>query len=301
MVNGTLNRAYDAFNRSTGYVLLDSTTPPNAVTAATYNYDTTGNFSQIQGDTIPASLASGISTTALVPSAFTYSRITNSSLLASVTGPAHTVTNTYESNRDVLIFRQNKITVGANTNAIASQYDYTINAIGQRTVRSQSGIAFTTASTDSFSYNTRGEVITSANNQNSILNRAFNYDPIGNRLTATDGTGSTAIAKTYSSNLLNQYTQIQTTPPVPPMTSSLAYDDDGNMLSDGTGKIYGWDCENRLIQVTLPNGEFVKNYYDAQSRRVKHEHITTVATGTTTYLHDGWNVLILTCQQKSLN
>ncbi|MDR0535397.1 MAG: hypothetical protein LBG65_03460 [Puniceicoccales bacterium] len=32
-------------------------------------------------------------------------------MLSAVTGPAHTVTNTYESNRDILITKQNKVTV----------------------------------------------------------------------------------------------------------------------------------------------------------------------------------------------
>ena len=145
--------------------------------------------------------------------------------------------------------------------------------------------------TVNFSYNTRGEVVASINNQNSILNRAFGYDPIGNRLTTTEGAGATVIFKTYASNFLNQYTQIQATPPVPPSTNSPIYDDDGNMLTDGTGKVYTWDCENRLIQVSLPNNESVKYYYDAQSRRVKREHIAAGAAETTTYLYDGWNVI----------
>jgi RHS repeat-associated protein len=73
------------------------------------------------------------------------------------------------------------------------------------------------------------------------------------------------------------------------------YDDDGNTLTDGTGKIYTWDCENRLIQVTLQNAtattEIVRYYYDGISRRVKREHIIPTKTTTTTYLYDGWNVI----------
>ncbi|MDR0535396.1 MAG: hypothetical protein LBG65_03455 [Puniceicoccales bacterium] len=87
--------------------------------------------------------------------------------------------------------------------------------------------------------------------------------------------------------------------PPPPATAPLTYDADGNMLTDGTGKTYVWDCENRWIQVTLPNNELVKYHYDAGSRRVKREHIVTTSsenlsettTETITYLYDGWNVI----------
>jgi RHS repeat-associated protein len=83
----------------------------------------------------------------------------------------------------------------------------------------------------------------------------------------------------------------QTNVPTPPTTLTPTYDDDGNTLTDGTGKIYTWDCENRLTQVTLPNSEIVRYYYDGISRRIKREHITPTKTTTTTYLYDGWNVI----------
>jgi RHS repeat-associated protein len=83
----------------------------------------------------------------------------------------------------------------------------------------------------------------------------------------------------------------QTNVPTPPTTLTPTYDDDGNTLTDGTGKVFVWDAENRLTQVTLPNNEIVRYYYDTNSHRVKREHITPTKTETTTYLHDGWNVI----------
>ena len=59
-----------------------------------------------------------------------------------VTHPVHTGSNTYEPNRDVLTSKQNRIPIGTNTNNIVSPYDYTVNAIGQRVSRTQSGTAF---------------------------------------------------------------------------------------------------------------------------------------------------------------
>ena len=107
--------------------------------------------------------------------------------IITVVGPIHTVTNTYEPNRAVLATKQNRVTTGPNTNAIVSQYDYTVNALGQRTTRTQTGTAFTTANTDNFTYNPRSEVVNSTNNLASTLNRSYSYDPIGNRLAATEG------------------------------------------------------------------------------------------------------------------
>ena len=129
---------------------------------------------------------------------FTYTRVANSDIIASVTGPAHTVTNTYEANRDVLLSKQNKIL----SDIIVSQFDYSVNPIGQRTSRSQTGTAFAAASTDTFAYNPRGEVTGSTNSLNSVLDRAYAYDPIGNRLTATEGTET----KSYASNSLGHET-----------------------------------------------------------------------------------------------
>jgi RHS repeat-associated protein len=73
------------------------------------------------------------------------------------------------------------------------------------------------------------------------------------------------------------------------------------MLTDGMGKTYVWDCENRLIQVDLPNNEIVKYCYDGASRRVKREHITPTLDDTTTYLYDGWNVLHESNQKSQIS
>ena len=275
-LNGTLHRAYDAYNRPTGYALAN-TAGDDVLTAATYGYDNRGRFAQVHGDTVPAGVPSIAHS--LSPLSFSYARLANSDLINTVTGPAHSVTNTYESNRDVLLSKQNATL----SNSIVSQFDYSVNPIGQRTSRTQTGAAFTVSSTDNFNYNSRGEVINSTNNINPALDRAYAYDPIGNRLTATEGTE----AKSYTANGLNQYLSVTSASSV----VNPSYDADGNMLTDGEGKTYTWDGENRLIQVTLPNSEIVRYSYDGQSRRVKREHFSSAATETTTYLYDGWNVI----------
>jgi RHS repeat-associated protein len=101
---------------------------------------------------------------------------------------------------------------------------------------------------------------------------------------------------TYAYTPLGQQANV----PTPPPTLTPTYDDDGNTLTDGTGKIYTWDCENRLTQVTLPNNEIVRYYYDTNSRRVKREHITPTKTEITYYLYDEWNVIHETITQDEI-
>ena len=69
---------------------------------------------------------------------------------------------------------------------------------------------------------------------------------------------------------------------------SYSYDNNGNTLTDASGKTYAWDFENRLKQVTLPGqGGTVSFKYDPFGRRVQKAS----ASGTTNYLYDGVNVL----------
>ena len=92
---------------------------------------------------------------------------------------------------------------------------------------------------------------------------------LGNR-TAAEG-------KAYTSNSLNQYTQVNTAP--------LVYDTNGNLVSDGAWT-YGYDYENRLIAAS--NGTVAAAYrYDPFGRRVAR----TVNSTTTSYLYDGDQVI----------
>jgi hypothetical protein len=118
-----LDRSQDTLLRDSGYSLGSTPAPgvgggapppPELVTSYAYN-PTDGRLSTVGRGDIP------------VPQSFNYTYLANSNLIATVTGPAHTVTNTYEPNRDVLDVKENK----AGT-SVVSRYDYTVNAIGQR-------------------------------------------------------------------------------------------------------------------------------------------------------------------------
>jgi hypothetical protein len=135
------------------------------------------------------------------PSQFNYSYVPNSNLLATITGPAHTVTNYYEPNRDVLDIKQNK----AGTTLI-SQYDYLVNALGQRSNVAQTGTAFAAARSTAWAYDPLGQV-TRADSTIPGLDRAYTFDMIGNRLKTADSL-TLPVANNYTPNALNQYSSI---------------------------------------------------------------------------------------------
>ena len=190
-------------------------------------------------------------------------------------GPAHTVTNSYDPTRNVLLNKENK----AGT-TIISNYAYDVNAIGQRTDVSQSGSAFATARDIAWGYDPLGQV-TKADSTIPGLDRAYQYDLIGNRVKSADSLTLPATAN-YATNPLNQYTAVATLNP--------SYDLDGNATAYplpanvSANSTLTWDAENRMISSTV--GITTTTYqYEASSRRIAK----TTATGTTLYLYDAWN------------
>jgi RHS repeat-associated protein len=261
----------------------------------TYGYDASGRLSPI---TSPAG-------------AFTYAYTPGSSLIATVTtfplplgegqgeGAQLTVTNTWESNRDVLDVKDNRI---PSTTTPISRFDYNVNNIGQRTGVTTTGTAFPSQPADwIWGYDALGQVV-SADSPNNDNDRAYEYDQIGNRKKSADGelvtTGSSAI--TYDPNPLNQYSSVGSFSPT--------YDADGNqkdaqILPFGSSSlvscVYHWDAENRLVAVKDTNGADIVTYlYDSQSRRVARVQGSSV----TLYLYDAWNCLAeYTLQNSSFN
>jgi RHS repeat-associated protein len=248
----SLTRSTDVLGRSTGYSLMDG--GQSSVIAATYGYDATSRL-QIVTD--------GIDT-------FTYGYEANSNLLASLTAPQHTVDYSYETNRDVMIAIDNKL-----SGTSYSKYAYTYDELGRRSDRTQSGTALT-AYTDTFAYNSRSEVEGSTNDDADLstdprFNPAYTYDQIGNRKSST----GVSPVPSYVSNELNQY--------VDPVTLDSPYVEDGNLETNGTWT-YSWNNENRLKSAT--NGTTTIDFlYDYQGRLVEKDDGTNVEV----YVYDGWN------------
>ena len=98
---------------------------------------------------------------------FYYAYTLNSNLLATVSGPIHTVTNHWEPDHDHLDLKQNKV-----GSSVISGHDCAVNAIGQRT-----GIA--------------------------TSNRAYQYDAIGNRQKTANSLTLPAAKTTLRTHLTN--------------------------------------------------------------------------------------------------
>ena len=267
-----LDRSRDALGRATGYTLQGSVgVPPASMESqTTYGYSpTTGRLETITDGT----------------TAFRYDYLANSNLIQSVTasaGAIHDVTNVWEPNRNVLASKQNKVGT-----TVVSQYDYSVNAIGQRTNLATSGSAFANAPSWLWGYDSLGQVISADSNVNTN-DRTYQYDTIGNRLQSGAGVSPAAIT-TYTANALNQYSQISNSQILNP-----SYDDDGNATAyplpaaPTTNSTLAWDAENRLLETTVgTSGPLVRYSYDSQSRRIAK----TVGTTTTVYVYDGWNCI----------
>lgn len=157
---------------------------------------------------------------------------------------------------------------------MVSDYSYTLDARGRRTVRGQSGTAFASAHEDSFAYDYLGQLLAVANDtfSSTAYNPVYRFDGIGNRDgVIVDVSGSV----NYVANGLNQYVTVGTVTP--------SYDADGNLSAYGAWT-YTWDGENRLIGAT--NGTTTLGFeYDYQGRLVRRDDGSTE----TVYLYDGWN------------
>ena len=130
----------------------------------------------------------------------------------------------------------------------ASEVAYTLNDKDQRTAAS-----YAVGGAWSYSYDDKSQVTGAIGNNTTF---SYAYDGIGNRLTAAEGSDTWS----YTSNLLNQYTAINSNQPT--------YDADGNMLTTGDGWLYTWNGENRLIRAENSD-TLVEMAYDYMGRRIE--------------------------------
>ncbi len=247
---------------------LGTTSDPDSDYDVVYAYDTAGRLKTVTD----------------LNGSHTYGYLANSPLRETLTSPVHTTTTTYEPYRNVVANVENKVGT-----TIISNYGYTVNELGQRTARTNTGTAFSTTSTDNFTYNAKGEVTGSTNATIPAYDQTYSYDDIGNRTSSSAGI---LPAVSYSANGLNQYTAIGAASPT--------HDLDGNQLTTGTGQVYTWDAENRLISVEpampLTGDKRQVNTYDGQSRRVRKQVYTYTGSAWSLvtdekFIYDGWNVV----------
>ena len=153
----------------------------------------------------------------------------------------------------------------------ANEVSYTLNAKDQRTAAT-----YANAGLWNFTYDDKGQV-TGANG--SSKSYTYSYDGIGNRLTANENSAVT----NYTSNLLNQYTLINSAVP--------NYDADGNMTSSGNGWVYTYNGENRITQATK-GSTTVTMAYDYAGRRIsKTVTVSGVVQNSYKYVYDGFKLI----------
>lgn len=152
------------------------------------------------------------------------------------------------------------------TNKI-SQFDYTYDKVGNRKTMA------TLSGTHSYTYDNIYQ-LTAVSYPSGYFapNATFNYDAVGNRDTVVSGSTTT-----YSTNSLNQYTQVG--------AASYTNDDNGSLTNDGTF-IYGYDFENRITSATKA-GTTATYKYDPLGRRIDK----TVNGTSTTFFYDGDQVI----------
>lgn len=152
---------------------------------------------------------------------------------------------------------------------------YTLDNAGNRTtkVNQLNGI------TENYTYDPVYQLTQVQQTINGVQNttESYSYDAEGNRLSSLN-------VSSYTYNNSNELTSSSA-------GYSYTYDANGNTLTktsaSGTTQ-YTWDFEDRLTNVTLPNGNgTVSIKYDSFGRRVQKMG----SNGTTNYLYDGDNLL----------
>ena len=112
-----------------------------------------------------------------------------------------------------------------------------------------------------------------------MLGTAWAYDKAGNRTNVNDA----GQAIRYTANTLNQYTAINGKAP--------SHNRNGDLLNDGSTRSFTWSGRSEILNVTtqVAVGTTAKESftYDGLQRRISR----TDATGTTFFIHDGWNVI----------
>jgi hypothetical protein len=194
--SNVITRSTDAFGRDTGFSLSGS------LYAVTYGYDTFGRFHSVSSSVQSAQ------------SVATYTYPPGSDLVSGMTASSGFLwTRAYESGRSLITSVENRY-----GETVISRYDYENDALGRRTSRADSGLAFANPAFDAYAYNGRSEVTGAqryhgtdvSDTSTAYGGREFGYayDPIGNRTSASETIGGSTLAKTYTANALNQYTAI---------------------------------------------------------------------------------------------
>ncbi|MBN1907301.1 MAG: RHS repeat-associated core domain-containing protein [Deltaproteobacteria bacterium] len=218
-------------------------------------------------------------------------------------GAGYTVTYGYEAGTGR--FRSGDWSAGGQTGSAVYGYLNNSDLIQQLSINNSLLTTFTYEADRNLTTQVKNEF-----NSQLISQYDYNYNSLGLR-EHSDTSGSaftgtpiepTPETSTYTTNSLNQYTQI-TKDNGQVTTDTLTYDDDGNLSSIVTGnntKLYKYNAENRLTIVepaTPADGDKkVEFVYDYMGRRVQkkvyiYESSAYSLQSIHLFLFDGWNMI----------
>ena len=177
--------------------------------------------------------------------------------------------------------------IHSNSTAQLARFDYTLNAVGNRTSKTQTGGSGFGTTAEQYAYDAIDQIIGVDYSLTNVITRSvsYQYDPVGNRQQVQEQAGTNAVTTAYTANVLNQYTVVGADVPI--------YDANGN-LGGQAGWSYTYDAQNRLVSATDGTSTTVFSY-DARNRCVARK---TTQKGVqyfmnpTVYLtYDGWNLI----------
>ena len=200
-------------------------------------------------------------------------------------------------------------TLSNSTAAVLEQHAWRYDKIGNRTSRSV-GVPPTLSNTQT-THNNRNQIVSEqpggwmrvrgTTNEPAtvrVKSNANSFTPAttdsGNQftgwVTTTPGANSVTIEATDTSPNANPRTN-QYTINVIGTSRTPAYDANGNTTANGTGQLYDWDAENRLIKITYADNSYSEFTYDGLSRRVRITEKTAgnAVTSDKRYLWAGGN------------
>ena len=152
---------------------------------------------------------------------------------------------------------------------LLSQYDYTYDASGRRTMMTLTDGADQSlrSGSQTYGYDPLGQLTSVQYTEPGAVQASssvtYTYDAAGNRV-SVEREGLGAFFEVYDPNPLNQYEQVGDT--------TYEFDKDGNLIAqNGTEFEYLYDVENRLVEVKTPNGKWTYEY-DSFGNRVSTMH-----------------------------
>lgn len=245
----------------------------------TYSYDANGNLARITypgGRQVTYTLDSADRITQVSGShggpSTTYATISNylpyGSYQSLSFGNGQSTTVTYDNR-----YQFDGQTVGSGPQLLS--HDYSHDANGNVTAISD---LLNSAKNKTYGYDVLDRLSSATGPWPSSGSLSYTYDPVGNRLTEGGSLGSSTYS--YADNLLTDITGAK--------NKTFSYDANGNTVVENN-RIFVYDQNNRLVQVTENSITLGTYVYDVEGRRVKK-----VAGGQTTYfLYDQESRLIV--------